>query len=31
MNESTISKRLRESIKEAYGLKIEGDDKISIY
>ena len=29
MNESTnLSKRLRESIKEAYGLKLEGEDKI---
>ena len=31
MNEiPNLSKRLRESIKEAYGLKLEGDDKISI-
>lgn len=31
MNESpNLSKRLRESIKEAYGLKLEGGDKISI-
>ena len=31
MNEiPNLSKRLRESIKEAYGLKLEGEDKISI-